>query len=504
MKDPADTPAADSSSVKQDSAHAQQVIRNLAPNPEKGPPEPRFAKGDPVPHREMWILDRKLGEGGFGEVWLATHEYRDVPPVAVKFCTHPSKHALATHEKKVIVRAMKHGGDHPNIVPLLDCNLAGETPWLLYEYVPGGTLADAIEEWRALPTRGRLARTVRTLHPIASALAVFHRFDPPIVHRDLKPANVLMAGTMPRITDFGIGGLARPFDMTHSHPLPTMLRLAGTLRYCSPERLREPPSDPHPRDDVYALGVIAYQLLRADLQARPGPTAAQHLRALDMPAKLIDLIISSVAEEPPERPADAGEWESALTTWLPASAQLVTAQPPAPTSTGRRVVLAVPGKWSGRAADTEVAWNPIADTPGAVQFAPGEQYSFHPKAAITDQELAGLRALSGAPAFSALDLSWCEQITDAGLRQLTALGQLRDLDLSGCSQITDVGLSYLTALRELRHLDLSCCSQITDEGLGHLAALKHLRFLTLLICEGLTDAGVAAFQQAVPDCKVRC
>src|SRR5262249_43175011 len=153
-----------------------------------------------------------------------------------------------------------------NVVPLLDCNLTGDTPWLLYEYVSGGTLADAIEEWRALPARGRLARTVRTLHPIASALAVFHRFDPPIVHRDLKPANVLMAGTNPRITDFGIGGLALPLDVTQSHPLPTMLRLAGTLRYCSPERLREPPSDPHPRDDVYALGVIAYQLLRADLQ----------------------------------------------------------------------------------------------------------------------------------------------------------------------------------------------------------------------------------------------
>ncbi len=504
MSDPADTPAADPSSVKQDSAHAQEVIRGFTPHPDTEPPGPRFTAGKPVPHREMWILERKLGTGGFGEVWLARHEYRDVPPVAVKFCTHPSKHKLTEYEKKVIVRAMKHGGDHPNVVPLLDCNLSGDTPWLIYEYVHGGTLADAIkEEWRNLSNRDRLVRSVRTLHPIASVLAMFHRFDPPIVHRDLKPQNVLMAGTTPRITDFGLGGVARPLDVSNSHPLLTILRIAGTFAYSGPERWREPTPDPHPRDDVYALGIIAYQLLLADLSASPGTDAADDLRALGVPAALIDLITRSVSNKPERRPADAGEWDTALIAWLPAGAAPVAARPTTGAPTGRRIALTVPGKWSGRPADSEGAWNPVADTPGTVQLVPDEVYSLRPRSAVTDAELAGLRTLSGAPAFRALDLSWCEQITDAGLSNLTALNQLHDLDLSGCSQITDVGLSYLTACPGLRHLDLSCCPQITDAGLAHLAALKQLRYLTLLICEQVTDAGLAAFRRAVPGCTIR-
>jgi hypothetical protein len=504
MSDPADTPAANLSSMKQDSEHAREVVRGFTPNTDKGPAEPRFASGDPVPHREMWLLERRLGAGGFGEVWLARHEYRDVPPVAVKFCTHPSKHKLTEYEKKVIVRAMKYGGDHPNVVPLLDCNLSGDTPWLIYEYVQGGTLAEAVnEQWRPLSARDRLLRTVRTLHPIAGVLAMFHRFDPPIVHRDLTPRNILMAGAIPRITDFGLGGVARPLDVTNSHPLLTLLRIAGTLAYSGPERWREPPPDPHPRDDIYALGVIAYQLLLADLHASPGTDAADDLRAMETPATLIDLILRSVSKKPDRRPKDATEWEETLTAWLPA--RPVASHPVAPASSGgRRISIPVPGRWSSRPAGGEGAWNPVADTPGPVRLAPDEVYSFHPAAAVTDQELAGLRVLAGAPAFQALDLSWCEQITDDGLKHLTALGQVRDLDLSGCSQITDLGLSFLTALPDLHHLDLSCCSQITDLGLRHLMALEQLQSLTLLICERLTDAGVLAFQRAIPGCKVRC
>jgi serine/threonine protein kinase len=65
----------------------------------------------------------------------------------VKFCTHPAVgHRLVTHEKNVIVRVMTEARSHPNIVPLLDCNLDGETPWLMYEYVEGGTLAHAMKE----------------------------------------------------------------------------------------------------------------------------------------------------------------------------------------------------------------------------------------------------------------------------------------------------------------------------------------------------------------------
>ncbi len=284
----------------------------------------QFQVGQPVPNREMWVLERELGIGGFGAVWLAKHEWKD-ERVAVKFCTHPaSRHQLVTHEKKVIARVMKHGGDHPNVVPLLDCNLSGETPWLIYEYVAGGTLADAVMGWKDVPLARRLARTVRVMHGLASALATFHRLDPPIVHRDMKPHNVLMAdGRTPRITDFGLGGAVIPGALPnagealsgHSVMLPAILHAMGTMRYAPPEQMLGSP--PSPRDDVYALGVIAYQLARADLKAVPGTDAADELRDLRVPGDLVTLIVKSVAMDPNRRLKDATVWEKSLAKLLP-------------------------------------------------------------------------------------------------------------------------------------------------------------------------------------------
>jgi TPR repeat protein len=285
-------------------------------------PRAQFQAGQPVPNREMWVLERELGIGGFGAVWLAKHEWK-AERVAVKFCTHPAaRHQLLTHEKKVVARVMRHGGDHPNVVALLDCNLSGETPWLIYEYVPGGTLAEAVVGWREVPLARRLARTVRVMHALAGALSTFHRLDPPIVHRDMKPHNVLMAdGKVPKITDFGLGGAV--FQGTvdgsdasgHSVMLPEMLRAMGTVRYAPPEQMLGSP--PSPRDDVYALGVIAFQLATTDLKAVPGTDAQDELRKLRAPADLIALVVKSVAMDPARRPKDATEWERKLARLLP-------------------------------------------------------------------------------------------------------------------------------------------------------------------------------------------
>ena len=303
----------------------------LPPIPD--PVRPHFAAGDPVDRAENWLLVGELGRGGFGEVWLARHEWKDELR-AVKFCTHPDvRHRLIAHEKTVLLRVMRTAGEHPNIVPLLEYSLKAEIPWLMYEFVPGGTLADVIDCARELTPRERFAGAVRTLHAVAGALAALHRLDPPIVHRDLKPHNVLMSDGVPRVTDFGLGGVAEaapPTDETrvfvdHSVRLPTLLRHAGSLRYAPPEQMHG--SAPSPRDDVFALGVMAYQMLTGDLKSVPGADAADELRDLGVPELFAALVVRSVANRPDRRPADATEWQALVAPLLATEAVALPVAP---------------------------------------------------------------------------------------------------------------------------------------------------------------------------------
>src|SRR5262249_51231848 len=151
-----------------------------------------------------------------------------------------------------------------------------ETPWLMYEYVPGGTLVDAVREWQSRRPTKRLSKAAKALLVIGGAIGHCHRVTTPIVHRDLKPANVVRDEChVLRVTDLGIGGAAVAHlaeGQTHgfktsSGRVPTLIRAAGSFGYASPQQRNGDPPDP--RDDVYSLGVLAFQMFLGDFSLWP-------------------------------------------------------------------------------------------------------------------------------------------------------------------------------------------------------------------------------------------
>jgi serine/threonine protein kinase/lipoprotein NlpI len=263
---------------------------------------PRFKPGDRPLGGVDWELEELLGVGGFGEVWKAKNPMlSSVPAAALKFCLDHTAAQYLRNEAAVLDRVMRQGR-HPGIVTLQHTYLSSETPCLEYEFVSGGDLAGLIQEWHRSPNRPTPIEISRVLHQLAFIVGFAHEQDPPIVHRDLKPANVLVQGgpgglVQLKVADFGIGGVAtrqaiaeNTRGTTRGFFLATALRGSCTPLYASPQQMRG--EAPDPRDDVYALGVIWYQMLTGDLCAgRPGGTRWQkRLADMGLDAQLVDLL----------------------------------------------------------------------------------------------------------------------------------------------------------------------------------------------------------------------
>jgi formylglycine-generating enzyme required for sulfatase activity len=280
---------------------------------------PQFRVGDrPLPGVDLQLVEL-LGVGGFGEVWKAVNpDFDGVPPVALKFCRDPrARDRLLRHEASVLNHVMRHGR-HPGIVPLLRTYLTADPPCLEYEYVEGGDLTTLARRWRKRPGPAQTEMITRVVARLAEIVGFAHRLGPPIVHRDLKPANVLVqkaasGKAVLRVADFGIGGLAARHlieETTACGPdqgrfLTSAMRGAFTPLYASPQQMRG--DAPDPRDDVYALGVVWYQLLIGDLAAgRPG---GRHwfarLRAQGLTQELVELLASCFEDDPADRPVNA-------------------------------------------------------------------------------------------------------------------------------------------------------------------------------------------------------
>jgi len=281
---------------------------------------PQFRPAMALPGMAGWTLEKLLGIGGYGEVWLARHNRVANLCGAVKFCIGETARELQ-HESSIIDRLMT-ADRHPNIVPLTNANLDADVPWLMYEYVSGGTLTDWIHQLQALTPEVRIKQVMTALKQLTEAVASFHRLDPPLIHRDLKPANILLdrKNNKLRITDFGIGAVAAKTILleesrgqsTRGGRLHTHMRGSHTPLYASPQQRTG--ADPDPRDDVHALGVIAYQMLTGHLAQGAGPDFADDLNEAGAPASLIELLGKCVAQKAERRPKNVLELLEKLQT----------------------------------------------------------------------------------------------------------------------------------------------------------------------------------------------
>jgi serine/threonine protein kinase len=260
-------------------------------------------------------LRRLLGAGGMGVVYLAREVLLD-RPVALKLIPDPDRSAHAIARFAIEVRALARV-QHPNVVGVYRAGEVEGRPYLAQELLVGERLDELARPapWRRVLAIGR---------GLARAIAAAHARN--VLHRDIKPGNVmLVGGHRVKLFDFG---LARLLDDsgTNLAPGPTLAAgssgrltaaggVAGTPAYLAPELWDG--GDATVRSDVYALGLVLYELLAGELPhaALHGfelAQAVQHhdlprLGAVrgDVPARLCALVDRCVARDPARRPASS-------------------------------------------------------------------------------------------------------------------------------------------------------------------------------------------------------
>jgi serine/threonine-protein kinase len=316
-----------------------------------GAPPARSRHGELAPGQvfaDRYEVQAPLGRGGMGAVYLVRDRQLD-ELVALKLLTLDSERAVERFRREV---RLARRVTHPNVARTHDLGDHQGTHFLTMEYVRGNAL-DRVLENGALPAQ----RAVDIATQIAAGLEAAHAAG--VIHRDLKPANVLIADDgRVVITDFGIARPAR--DDTHTHETGA---LVGTPHYMAPEQVLGRPVDA--RTDVYALGIILFELLTGRLPFDADtPIAAALVRTQDapldprslasVPDPLAELVLRCLAREPEARPPRAAAVIEMLTGVPTPSTPSSRSTPSgshlfAPISPGRRAVAVLPFVYRGPA-----------------------------------------------------------------------------------------------------------------------------------------------------------
>jgi serine/threonine-protein kinase len=237
--------------------------------------EPFVGGGRIGPYR----LERLLGQGGMAVVWLARRADAMLErPVALKLpllVGRPRAYAERFDRERRILSALAH----PHIAALLDAGVDGAQPWLALEYVQGHPITVHCSQ-RGLDTRARLRLFVQVLRALEYAHGQL------VIHRDLKPSNVLVdAHGMAKLLDFGVAKLLQPDGSSEETALTQLGGRALTPQYASPEQVAGRPLGT--ASDVYAAGVLLYELLTGTLPYRPQRATAAALEAAILSAHIV-------------------------------------------------------------------------------------------------------------------------------------------------------------------------------------------------------------------------
>ncbi|MDY0747150.1 HDOD domain-containing protein [Paucibacter sp. R3-3] len=268
------------------------------------------------PELGRFRLLKSLGQGAQATVWLA-HDPRLDREVAVKVLRSGADPLTVDewlHEARAVSRLT-----HPNIVPVFEADAQGGQSYMVFEYVPGGTLAERLRGGRALPARDAVELMLQVLDGLQAA------HDSGVVHRDLKPTNVLLdAQGRARVMDFGIAArVAKAGEAPASgEPEP----IVGTPSYLSPEAARG--EAPSPLMDVFAAALLLAEMLsgrRLNQDADPWRSVHRVVEqdltlpsglAADVDDALRAIVQRGLARDGSQRWPSARAFRDALAAWL--------------------------------------------------------------------------------------------------------------------------------------------------------------------------------------------
>jgi DNA-binding winged helix-turn-helix (wHTH) protein/tetratricopeptide (TPR) repeat protein len=270
--------------------YGYRLVADVVPEIASHEPAPSalaLQPGQSIPGRRHWVLVRRLGDGGHGEVWLGEHAKTHEQHV-FKFARDAAALTALKREATLFRLFLESLGERDDLSPVLDWNFDEHPYFLESGFVPAGSLldwCDSLGGAAAVP----LALRIELVAQVADALAAAHGIG--VLHKDLKPANVLVrtdGDATPRacLTDFGSGRLLDPgqleaLGITRMGYTRTMDEVggdstSGTPLYLAPEVLSG--HAPTIRSDLYALGVMLWQLVIGDLRR---PISAGWERAVD-------------------------------------------------------------------------------------------------------------------------------------------------------------------------------------------------------------------------------